>query len=59
MDEEGERGTLSLGALVDAFAVLALTMAVIMMVPAVAVMVWAGVEIFKCCRRRQRVRLEI
>ena len=34
-------------------------MAVLIMVAGVAVMVWAGVEIFKCCRRRQRVRLEI
>ena len=57
MEEDGERSIIGLKVMVDICLVMVLTSAILTVVVAVASLVWAGIALFRCCRRKQRVRL--
>ena len=59
LEDQRDESLLGVRTLMDLLQVMMLTATVLVMAAALAGIVWAGVSIFKCCRRRQRVQLEI
>ena len=59
MGDHSDESLLGVRTLMELFEIMMLTATVLVMVGALACIVWAGISIFKCCRRKQRVQLEI